>query len=143
MTVRREGQKLWESYKVRGYHIDVNGHVNNAEYLHFIEDARDDFMAYLGVSIAGLAEKGTLVFISEVRLKYRQPALYGDVLDIWGWVCELRRVKSAWKLEIYRQGAGEMLTEAWVHIAFLDAGKRIIPIPDKVRSLFSSVYLAS
>jgi thioesterase-3 len=26
--------------KIRGYHLDLNGHVNNARYLEFLEEGR-------------------------------------------------------------------------------------------------------
>jgi YbgC/YbaW family acyl-CoA thioester hydrolase len=140
VMVRRQGNKLCTTYKVRGYHIDTNDHVNNAVYLNYLEDARDDFLEFLGLSVAGFQAQGVLVFLSEVRLKYHQPAVYGDWLDVWGWLSELRRVKSTWKMEIRRAGAGELLTEAWMQAAFLDVEHRILPIPSEARALLETIY---
>lgn len=141
MTVRREGKKLHTTYKVRGYHIDTNGHVNNAVYLNYLEDARDDFLEHLGMSIAELLQQGVLVFLSEVRLKFHSPALYGDHIEVWGWLCELRRVKSTWKMELRRAGSGELLAEAWIRAAFLNTEHHVIPIPQNVRETMESVYI--
>lgn len=52
-----------ESFKVRRYHIDTNGHVNNARYVQFA-------MEYLG----------DLDEIAMLRAEYTKPALYGDVI---------------------------------------------------------------
>jgi len=140
-VVQRQGHKLHTTYKVRGYHIDTNDHVNNAVYLNYLEDARDDFLEYLGLSVSGFQARGVLLFLSEVRLKYHRPAEYGDWLEVWGWLSELRRVKSTWRMEIRRAGAGDLLTEAWMHAAFLDATHRILPIPEEVRHVLETIYI--
>ena len=140
-AVHRQGKRLHTTYKVRGYHIDTNDHVNNAVYLNYLEDARDDFLEYLGLSVSGFQAHGVLVFLSEVRIKFHQPAKYGDHLDVWGWLSELRRVKSTWKMEIRRAGAGDLLTEAWMHAAFLSATHRILPIPQEARDALETIYL--
>jgi len=141
MTARREGKRLCITYKVRGYHIDTNGHVNNAVYLNYLEDARDDFLEHLGLSISGFLQQGVLVFLSEVRIKFHMPALYGDRVEVWGWLCELRRVKSTWKMELRRAGTGELLAEAWIRAAFLNADQRIIRIPEEARATLETVHI--
>lgn len=139
--VRRTGSKLHVTYKVRGYHIDINGHVNNAVYLNYLEDARDDFLESLGLSLPDLQAQGILVVLAEVRIKYHRPALYGDRIEVWGWLCELRRVKSTWKMDIRQADSGHVLAEAWVRSAFLNELQQIIPIPEFVRERFEPLHV--
>lgn len=143
MDIRREGPKLCVTYKVRGYHIDVNGHVNNAQYLHYLEAARDDFMTSLGTTIPEIMQRRLGVVLSELRLKFVRPAVFGDELDVWGWLCELGRVAAAWHMEIRRAGSGELLVEAWLRAAFVNERGRVIPIPPDIRARLDTVYLTT
>jgi len=43
---------------VRDYECDIQGIVNNANYLHYIEHTRHLFLRSLGLSFAGLHERG-------------------------------------------------------------------------------------
>jgi len=140
-TVRRQGKKLYTTYKVRGYHIDTNDHVNNAVYLNYLEDARDDFLEFLGLSVSSFQSQGILVFLAEVRLKFHRPAEYGDWLEVSGWISTLRRVKSTWKMDIRRAGTDVLLTEAWMNAAFLNTDHRILPIPPEAHSVLETIYI--
>ena len=141
MAVRREGSKLCVTYPVRGYHTDVNGHVNNAQYLHYLEAARDDFVTFLGITIPEIMERRLSIVLSEVRLKFIQPARFGDQIDVWGWLSELGRVAASWTMEIRRAGAGELLAEAWLRAAFVNERGRVIPIPPDMRARLETIYL--
>ena len=141
MSVQRDGKQLCTTYKVRGYHVDINGHVNNAVYLNYLEDARDDFLKHLGFSIAEFQARGDSVVLAEVHIRFIQPALYGDILEARGWLSELRRVRSTWRMELWRAGTGVLLTQAWVKVAFLDRTGRVIPIPEAARARLETVYI--
>jgi len=141
MTVERVGKKLRTAYKVRGFHIDVNGHVHNAEYMRFAEMARDDFLDYLGLSPPALMKQGLRLVIAESRLRFRQPAYYGDVLEVWGWLEELGRARTMWRQEICRAGDGAVLTEITLRVAMLDDEGRIIAVPPAIRAVLDSVLV--
>ncbi len=139
VEVEQIGRRLRTYYKVRSFHIDVYGHVNNAQYLRFAEMARDDFMEYLGLSVPQLMQAGVRLVIAETRVRYLRPAVYGDTLEIWGWISELGRVRSIWEQEMRRAGSGEPLTHIWSRVACLDEGNRIIPIPSFLREALARV----
>lgn len=44
--------------KVRDYECDLQGIVNNANYQHYLEHTRHEFLLSAGVSFAGLHEQG-------------------------------------------------------------------------------------
>ena len=44
--------------KVRDYECDLQGIVNNANYQHYLEHTRHEFLLSTGVSFAGLHEQG-------------------------------------------------------------------------------------
>ncbi|XUK72398.1 hypothetical protein ABMA09_05505 [Erwinia rhapontici] len=67
--------------KVRGYHLDVYQHVNNARYLEFLEEAR---WAWLEESEAfhWMNKLGMAFVVVNININYRRPAVMGDVLVI-------------------------------------------------------------
>jgi thioesterase-3 len=67
--------------KVRGYHLDVYQHVNNARYLEFLEEAR---WAWLEKREAfhWLMENQLAFVVVNININYRRPARLGDELAI-------------------------------------------------------------
>lgn len=67
--------------KVRGYHLDLFRHVNNARYLEFLEEARWSFLESKGS--LGLVEGGGYAFaVVNININYRRAAYMGEVLRI-------------------------------------------------------------
>ena len=67
--------------KVRGYHLDLYRHVNNARYLEFLEEARWSFLESKG-NIDYLHERGYTFALVNININYRRPACMGEVLRI-------------------------------------------------------------
>ena len=67
--------------KVRGYHCDFYGHVNNARYLEFLEEARWGFLED-GLDLAEWKARGLGFVVTEVTIKYRRPAGLNAVLEV-------------------------------------------------------------
>ncbi len=64
---------------VRAHECDSLGHVNNAVYLHYLQEATLDFLRVVGDNVADLA-------VQSVSLHYHTPARSGDELRIVTWV---------------------------------------------------------
>jgi thioesterase-3 len=67
--------------KVRGYHLDFYGHVNNARYLEFLEEARWRLVED-SASLREWRERGLAFVIVKIEINYRLPALLDDELCI-------------------------------------------------------------
>lgn len=67
--------------KVRGYHLDLYRHVNNARYLEFLEEARWSFLENKG-NLDYLQEKGYTFALVNININYRRAAYMGEVLQI-------------------------------------------------------------
>ena len=66
---------------VRGFHIDVFGHTNNARYLEFMEIARWD--ALQPIISSGFFEKHNLGFvIVNININYKAPSFVNDILEV-------------------------------------------------------------
>lgn len=125
-------QKASHTLKVRNYHIDSYGHVNSANYLNFLEDARTAFLEEMGFRIEELLQQGIVIFLADIAVQFKKPAVMGDELVILGWHDQLKRVKLSWKQEIVNRKTGELIATAKTSAAFLQNGK-LIPIPAEIR----------
>jgi len=67
---------------VRGYHEDRFGHVNNARYLEFLEQARWEHLEEQGLSIDHLEAHGVFPVVVRMAISYRRPASAGNALEI-------------------------------------------------------------
>lgn len=64
--------------KVRDYECDLQGVVNNANYLHYMEHTRHEFLLTLGEDFESLHRKGTDLFVRKVELTYLRSLRSGD-----------------------------------------------------------------
>ncbi len=59
--------------KVRDYECDLQGIVNNANYQHYMEHARHEFLLERGVSFAQLHEEGIDAVVARINIAYKTP----------------------------------------------------------------------
>ena len=67
--------------KVRGYHLDLFRHVNNARYLEFLEEARWSMLESRG-SLAFFENSHYTLAVVNINIDYRRAAYMGEVLSI-------------------------------------------------------------
>ena len=64
--------------KVRDYECDLQGIVNNANYQHYIEHTRHEFLLSRGISFAALHEQGIDAVVARLNMAFKQPLRCGD-----------------------------------------------------------------
>ena len=64
--------------KVRDYECDLQGIVNNANYQHYIEHTRHEFLSSLGVSFAHLHDEGIDPVVARLNMAFKTPLKSGD-----------------------------------------------------------------
>lgn len=65
--------------QVRDYECDVQGIVNNANYLHYIEHTRHLFLLQQGVSFVEMHEKGEDFVVARMNLQYKTSLRPDDI----------------------------------------------------------------
>jgi acyl-CoA thioester hydrolase len=60
-------------FVVRDYECDLQGVVNNANYLHYLEHARHGFLISKGVDFSKLHEEGIDLIVTKVEINYKYP----------------------------------------------------------------------
>ena len=64
--------------KVRDYECDLQGIVNNANYQHYIEHTRHEFLHSMGISFAKLHEEGTDAVVARINMAFKTSLRSGD-----------------------------------------------------------------
>ena len=115
--------------KVRGYHLDIYGHVNNARYLEFLEEARwalmDEYQAF-----AELARQGYALVVVNINIDYRQPATFGQTLEIRSYLAHLGTRSARLLQRITR--ASTLVAEAEITFVVLDQNQRAAALDEQV-----------
>ena len=106
------------SIRVRTYELDSFGHVNNAVYFHYLEEARSEFLTQLGVSFNDFVSFGVQLVIVEAHINYLSAAKYGDVVQITGGFRDVRAASLVIDYELTHQ-SGRRLARAWTKGAFV------------------------
>jgi acyl-CoA thioester hydrolase len=83
-------------FKVRHYEMDALGHVNNAVYLHYLEQAAFEHSAAAGFSDAQTRALGGLWIVRTHQIEYLRPATAGDVLQVVTWAVAFKGAR-AWR----------------------------------------------
>jgi acyl-CoA thioester hydrolase len=116
--------------RVRHYEMDVLGHVNNAVYQHYLEQAAIEHSEQLGFTSARYQELGGTFVIRRVEIDYLRPASAGDILAITTWLQEMRGPRAIRRYEICKQGESDRLVTAevlWVWVDGVTMRPRAIP----------------
>lgn len=59
--------------KVRDYECDLEGIVNNANYQHYMEHTRHEFLLSAGISFAEMLEKDIVSVVARIAIDYKTP----------------------------------------------------------------------
>ena len=120
--------------KVRGYHIDLYKHVNNARYLEFLEEARWAMLDDL-VDREKWHSDGFGLSVVNINIDYRQTAKMGDCLEIYSNLNRIGNKSVVIEQKIVLSGGVKIVVEALVTFVVVDEKTgRAIPITDKIKS---------
>ena len=116
--------------------LDVNGHVNNLEYLRWMQSAAILHSDCQGCTQA-TADAGATWVVRTHRVEYLRPAFAGEQIIILTWVSNFRRVQSLRKYRIIRAKDNVVLVEGETDWVFVDAKTgRLRSIPKNVIASF-------
>ena len=113
--------------RVRYAETDAMGIVHHATYPVWMELGRSDFLRGLGQSYAEWEARGVRLVVNEIRVRFRSPARYDELVQVHTWLKETgrRRVVFAYRIE----RAGTLLVEGEsIHlVAGTDNRARVLP----------------
>ena len=123
------------THRVNYSETDQMGFVYHANYLVWLDIARTEHLREQGVSYKELEEQGIYLAVTDVRVRYRQPARYDDVVQVRCWVRDLASRRVIFGYAIERQETGELLATAETSLIALDRRHTLSRIPEHVCEL--------
>ena len=108
--------------KVRDYECDIQGVVNNANYQHYLEHARHEFLEHIGGSFSQLHDQGVDPMVSRITLEYKRPLRGGDRFVVC--INMLRKgAKVVFLQDIYNLADGSLALKGEVDVVCLRNGR--------------------
>lgn len=120
--------------------IDANGHVNNLEYLRWMQEAATGHSDACGWTLARYVETGTSWVVRSHAIEYLRPAFAGERLTVLTWVGGFAEQESPRHYLFWRDRDRKVLARARTLWVFVDAATgRARAIPEEVRVSFEVV----
>lgn len=108
--------------EVRDYECDIEGIVNNANYLHYMEHTRHLFLKETGLSFAKMHEKGVDAVVARMNLQYKVPLRCDDIMVSKLWI-EKQGVRYIFHQDIFREADNKLSMRATVELVCLINGR--------------------
>ncbi len=129
---------VWLAHRVSYGETDTMGVVYYAEYLHFFERARSEFIRQRGVSYRQVEEKGIFLPVREVQCRYKQPARFDDLLFIHTGITQWGRASLTFTYEIWDEGKESILCTGASQHACVAPNGRPVALPPWLKELFTT-----
>jgi len=126
--------------KVRGYHLDVYGHVNNTRYLEFLEEARwtikEKYFDFPDKHAEGFG-----FVVVNTNINYRNYAQLGDTLEIRTHVLKIGTKSATFRHEIYFAGTEKLIVDADVTFVIINRSTgKAMPVEGEWRTRLEIIY---
>lgn len=108
--------------KVRDYECDIQGIVNNANYQHYLEHTRHQFLLSLGVNFVEMHTRGIDAVVARINIQFKTPLKSDD-----DFVSKLYLKKDGLRYvffqDIYRASDNKLVIKAQVDTVTLVNGR--------------------
>ena len=112
---------------VRDYECDIQGVVNNANYLHYLEHARHEFLISHGVSFSQLHKEGTDLIVTRIEVDYKYPLRSHDKFIVTVNTVREGNVRLIFIQDIIRLKDGKLIARARVTGIASKKGRPVSP----------------
>jgi thioesterase-3 len=120
---------------VRCTEIDVNGHVNNAKFVEYLEWGREEWYDRLGLHYDRLHQMGAVTVVVNMNINLRKPCYQGDQLRIVTWPVKRGRTSFVLGQRIEREGV--LVADGLITLVTIDpATSKSRPVPDELARWF-------
>ena len=108
--------------KVRDYECDLQGIVNNANYQHYLEHTRHEFLLAHDISFAKLHEQGTDAVVARISMQFKVPLKSRDEFVSKLWI-KKEGIKYVFMQDIFRLPDMKLSVRAQVDTVCLINGR--------------------
>lgn len=108
--------------RVRYGETDQMGYVYYGIYAQYFEVGRVEWLRSLGISYKSLEESGIMLPVIELKVNYKKPARYDDLLTINTILKEKPLVKISFDFEVHNENK-DLITTGSASLVFIDMEK--------------------
>ena len=129
--------RFYHPIEVRYGDLDPQGHVNNARYLTYIEQARIAYVRELGLW-DGKSFQDIGIILAEVKVSYKAAILWGQIVKVGVRVSRLGNKSFDWAYVIEDSETGKIhATAATIQVAYDYRITQTISIPANWRKIIA------
>lgn len=110
--------------KVRDYECDLQGVVNNANYQHYLEHARHEFLSSIGVGFAAMHQQGIDPTVARVNMAFKTSLRSGDEFVTKLYI-KKEGIRYVFYQDIFRRSDEKLVLKAIVETVFTVNGKLV------------------
>ena len=126
------------TFRVRYAETDQMGIVHHASYIAWLEEGRSQWMRAHGGSYAQFEKEGLLLVVSDLYLRYRQPARYDQEVTIRCWVDSVRSRQIQFNYEVVDAETRAIFVSGYTRLICLDGEGNVTKMPDRWQEFFHS-----
>lgn len=119
------------TFHVRYAETDQMGIVHHSAYVVWLEEGRSQWMRLHGSSVVQFEQDGLQLAVSEISLRYHQPARYDQRVTVRCGVTSVRSRQIQFNYEVVDTETGTMLVNGYTQHICLDGEGNVTKIPDK------------
>lgn len=118
----------WDS-TVRDYELDAQGIVNNATYVNYFEQCRNDYARALGIDFHEYHKAGYDLVVAGIEVQYRAPLRAQDEFYVTAKLAQITDKRVIFEQEIKNKKDDRLVAKALVTTACIDnkTGKSCMP----------------
>ena len=132
-------ENFYHSVKVYYEDTDAGGVVYYANYLKYLERARTEALAKIGLSNLKIKEKfGALIIVKSCNIEYKKSAHLEDQLSIRSFVKSA--TKTSFFMNQFITKDEFSIVEAQVHLVFINNDGKPVKIPEDIYSKFKPYF---
>ncbi len=131
--------------------LDPYNHVNHAVYVAWFEAGRAQALSDMGMALHVMSANGWQMVVTDLQVRFRRPAIAGDLVIVETWIRELGGARSTWSQRIVRRKSEtgiadgneyEVLCEAEVRAGSTDSAGRPTRFPPELRHALTALSLS-
>ncbi len=124
---------------IRGFHIDVFGHTNNARYLEFMEIARWDALQPI-IASGFFATRNLGFVIVNININYRAASFVNDILEVKTVMKNIGNKSIVVHHDVFDKTKGHAVCDADVTFVLMDLKTRkAVPVEGELREVFEKI----
>lgn len=110
-------------HRVYYYETDKMGRVYHSNFLHWMEEARTEFLRSVGLNYSEMENEGVFLPVSEVEMKFYKPISYDDLIKIKLLVKKINKIKVEFEYHFYNEDEELTVTGRTVNVFTDNYGK--------------------